>query len=287
MGCLNAGAGFKHWFANIHFSGQCNRNCFFCIGQWMQGQDMNNNLNEYPLKGYDKFISDVIANDVREIYLTGTNTDPMLYKHLPALVGDLRAKAPKALIGIRTNGATILNNLDLWHLFDESCISITSFDKEIYKQTMGCGKPPNLEEIVKNTKHDLLKINIVITHKTTKDDILNSVKVIADAGVRKVNIREPYGQSHVGNPLKDLEPISFVHGMPLYLIYGVEVCYWDVHFVEVESINLYADGRISYDYSVTKGHSEKFGDVQPQEKFGQGRQAAQWLGTKSCQQPPL
>lgn len=281
MGCLNAGSGFTHWFANIHFSGQCNRSCFFCIGQWMPGQDMNNNLNDYPLKGYDQFMNHVIKNNVKEIYFTGTNTDPMLYKHIPNLIKDIRCRVPDALIGIRTNGATILSNLDQWNMFDEACLSITSFNKDIYKKTMGSGEPPKLKDIVDKTKFKQLKINIVLTHENTEDDILLSVREVKKAGIFKINLREPYGQSRIGNPLKNRKSSGSIHGMPIYIIEGVAVVYWDVHFVEVESINLYADGHISFDYSVTKGHSIKYGDVQPQENFGYGRQRKQWIGTKS------
>jgi len=36
--------------------------------------------------------------------------------------------------------------------------------------------------------------------------------------------------------------------MPRYDYKGVDVTYWDVHYVRVESVILYANGNVSLDY---------------------------------------
>lgn len=53
------------------------------------------------------------------------------------------------------------------------------------------------------------------------------------------------------------------------------VTYWDVHYVEVESVNLYANGLVSETYPVTAGHHPT-GFVLDQSHFGVGRQSEQW-----------
>lgn len=58
--------------------------------------------------------------------------------------------------------------------------------------------------------------------------------------------------------------------------------YWDVHHVEVESVNLYANGRVSETYPITEGHSDK-GFVNPQWMFPGGRLTEQWKGRKNPQ----
>lgn len=50
-----------------------------------------------------------------------------------------------------------------------------------------------------------------------------------------------------------------------------------MHYTEVESVNLYANGRISHDYPITRGCSPD-GVVMGQEHFRHsGRQHPQWL----------
>lgn len=71
---------------------------------------------------------------IREINLTGSNTDPLLYRHIPELRGYLEAVIPDLIFGVRTNGALALRRIKekVWQLFDKASISITSFDPEIY-----------------------------------------------------------------------------------------------------------------------------------------------------------
>src|SRR5437762_5702074 len=104
MGCLNSEGQFFHWFANIHLSGPCNRACYFCIGQHMMELDPLNNLNLWPLKNIDEFLDCCLDKDVNEINLTGSNTDPLLYNHIPELKAYLEENIPNLIFGIRTNG---------------------------------------------------------------------------------------------------------------------------------------------------------------------------------------
>jgi hypothetical protein len=54
----------------------------------------------------------------------------------------------------------------------------------------------------------------------------------------------------------------------------------DVHYVEVESVNLYANGQVSITYPITKGYDPS-GEVLPQYRFPGGRIHEQWLETNS------
>lgn len=61
----------------------------------------------------------------------------------------------------------------------------------------------------------------------------------------------------------------------------MEIAYWDVHYVEVESVNLYANGVVSEDYPVTRGHDPIYGNVKDQGNYlKSGRQQEQWLSAK-------
>jgi len=277
MGCLNHGQGFSHWFGNIHFSGPCNRACYFCIGQHMMALDALNNLDKWPLEGIDEFIVECQKHGVREINVTGSDTDPLLYKHMAKLKEYLKQHIPDLIFGLRTNGALIVSKPEVWALFDKASITIQSLDPTIYKKMMGKGSVPDLEKILYMKGPDRVKINIVLGPENTENgDVFETVMGLSRLGYKTVNLREPYGQARIGNPFEGyLQPTGYRLGMPYYNYRSVDVTYWDVHFVEVESVNLYASGRISVEYPISKGHAPT-GVVLSQDNWTHGRHVEQW-----------
>jgi pyruvate-formate lyase-activating enzyme len=294
MGCLNSKGSFSHWFANIHLSGPCNRSCYWCIGQHMMALDGENNLDTYPLKNFDKFVKACTDRSIGEVNLTGTNTDPLMYKHLPRLTQALREAIPGVKLGLRTNGALALKNMDEVRLFDKISFSIHSHDPVVYRKIMGQGTPPFLFDIMPKLSDKAVKINMVLCPENMKDDgWLESMLSFIGDGVKTINLREPYGQPHIGNPMESelakklgFERLADFLGMPQYEVGGAKVTYWDVHYVHVESVNLYANGNISEDYPVTRGH-DVTGDVKDQSNFTGGRVRDQWITLKKKNENPL
>ena len=276
MGCLNSTGQFNHWFGNIHLSGPCNRACYFCIGQHMMALDPLNNLDKWPLDNLDGFMRGCRERGVREINLTGSNTDPLLYRHHAELTTVLRSELPGVKLGIRTNGVLATQRAESWALYDKASVSVTSLTPELYRATMGMGEPPDIRAILALKPEMPVKVNIVLCPETVNSgDIAKTLDALADAGVRVVNLREPYGQPHIGTPLAN--PVGERLGMPRYDWLGMDVTHWDVHYVEVESVNLYANGRVSETYPITKGHAPT-GEVRGQENFRtSGRVRQQWL----------
>jgi len=274
MGCLNADNGFEHWFANIHLSGLCNRSCYFCIGQHMMSLDRYNVLNEWPLPNLEEFLSQCKTRQVKEICLTGTNTDPALYRHQEKLCQYLRDRMDVPL-AIRTNA--VKYDKSTFSLWDKASITLCSFDSKIYKLMMGSGCPPDLKKILQENPQVDIKINIVLGRENVDTlDFFDTLRKLSSLGIKRVNLREPYGQPHIGNPMPSECFKRHKLGMPLYEFDGMEVMYWDVHYVEVESVNLYANGRISVTYPITKGHDDK-GEVHEQSFFPGGRIVEQWV----------
>jgi MoaA/NifB/PqqE/SkfB family radical SAM enzyme len=283
MGCLNSQGQFEHWFANIHLSGPCNRACYFCIGQHMMALDPLNNLDTFPLKNLNNFTAQLVQKGINEVNVTGSNTDPLLYKHTLQLKEYLLRYIPNLKFGIRTNGVLALPRFDIMDLYDKGSISVTTFNEDLYVKTMGMGAPPPLTAIVKRFAPRRLKANVVLCPETVQSgDIFNTIDTCLEAGIQVVNFREPYGQPHIGDPCGGKLALERIHlGMPSYDYHGMEVTYWDVHYVEVESINLYANGTISSLYPITKGHDPVYGNVKGQENFVKsGRVTKQWLKVK-------
>lgn len=279
MGCLNDSDEWKHWFANIHLSGPCNRRCYFCIGQHMMALDSLNSLDTPPseMSGMGKFIEEVNLRGIKEIDLTGTNTDPCLYRHHVALVDFLRESVPGAILGIRTNGSAHVHEIGL---YDKGSITICSTDYATNLEMMG-GPPPDLGELAFHADLSKFKINCVLgPRNANKANVLGLVSLANKYGMTRLNLREPYGQAHVGYFFMDEPEGEILQGtVPIWTVDGVSVAYWDVHTVGVRSVNLYANGRVSMDYPVTRGHVEN-GIVRPQKEFeGHARRTKQWVRT--------
>jgi len=286
MGCLNSQGQFSHWFGNIHLSGPCNRSCYFCIGQHMMALDPLNNLNVWPLKNIDYFIMACVSKGVNEVNITGSNTDPLLYKHTLKLKNYLQSKIPQLVFGVRTNGVLIKQRQDIWNAYDKASITVCSINPNTSMKMMG-GVSPDIREVLSLSRGKDLKVNVVLGPENTGEnvsDLVNTLDYLTSLGIKRINLREPYGQPHIGDPLANncgSHP-DIVLGMPVYhwLHNGntCEVIYWDVHYVEVESVNLYANGKVSTTYPITKGHCDETGKVLDQSNFANaGRIREQWI----------
>jgi molybdenum cofactor biosynthesis enzyme MoaA len=91
-------------FANILFAGPCNLRCPYCIGRQIDPGLNRDNLNDFPLRNLDRFVHLLQSNYVTDIILTGTTTDPQLYRHQTRLLAWLRAQIPGAHVALHTNG---------------------------------------------------------------------------------------------------------------------------------------------------------------------------------------
>lgn len=277
MGCLNDDDRWKHWFANIHLSGPCNRRCYFCIGQHMMAVDSLNTLHRFPLPGLSEFVNRVLDKGIKEVDVTGTNTDPLLYDHTEKIAGFLRTFIPGVTLGVRTNGA---QHADRLRFYDKGSITICSTDYHRNLEIMG-GPPPDLGYLADYADLSKFKVNMVLTPETARfDEAVEMARLASMWGITRINLREPYGQPHIGcafmgkpggSVLQDTVPYWDFPGM------NVRVFYWDVHTVAVRSVNVYANGRVSETYPITKGYDPS-GEVKRQEDFPMvGRHNAQWV----------
>lgn len=279
MGCLNDGDKWKHWFANIHLSGPCNRRCYFCIGQHMMALDSFNTLDTKAadMNGMGEFLESCMLHNVKEVFLTGTNTDPALYRHHKELVEFLKVNM-EIPVGVRTNGTAHVSELSY---YDKGNITICSLDPSTNLKMMG-GQPCDLGEIALHVRDiSRWKINCVLgPENSNSQTIIELVEACSKYGIPRINLREPYGQPHVGSEfISEMAPVKkriLQDTVDVYDFGDVDVSYWDVHYVAVRSVNLYASGRVSKDYPITKGHVEN-GIVCAQNNFDHGRHNKQWI----------
>jgi pyruvate-formate lyase-activating enzyme len=259
MGCLDhPDTKFDHWSSNIHFSGPCNLDCYYCIGQFMPQLENHNSLNTAPedMAGLDKFIAEVKARGIHEVTLTGTNTDPLLYKHIAALAEYLRAEIPNLRLGIVTNGQKLWHwNSALAKTFSRVVLSVPTFDRDLYKTIEGGGHPPSMKawRSALIMSQPIFEVNVILLPEVLPG-LWRTIANLIGHKVPRVNLREPYGFQRAGNPMMPALPDTHIFGQPQYSMGNTVLTYWDVYRVQIQSVNLFANGTVTTDYAVTRGY---------------------------------
>jgi len=237
-------------FANLLFAGPCNARCPFCIGKQIDPRREPPNLNEYPPRGLARFLGLIREHDVREVVLTGTNTDPLLYAPLERLLDDLRAGLPAGTrLGLHTNGRLAPARIDLVRRFDKLCVSVPSFDPVIYRAAMGVEGVPDVGEIMAQSGLPV-KLSCLVTE-------INRVEIPAyldhcrAVGAQRVVLRKPFGERRNWSELLSgnwKAPIEERFGCPVYGWEGVQVTLWNFEHAQIGSLNLFSSGEISAEY---------------------------------------
>jgi len=207
-------------FANILFGGPCNRSCPFCIGKLLPDRVNQSNLDDFPPKAIEAFISEVNRLGIRQIVFTGTTTDPQLYRHESALLRLLRERVTTgAQYSVHTNGVLALRKRSIFNQYDRACISFPSFLPATYEKMMGTRSVPDLAAIITQSRIPV-KVSCVVNEHNVReiDSFLERCRQI---GVQRLVLRNLYGQACQwqlpgGLPIKSHyrgNPVHDFHGM--------------------------------------------------------------------------
>ena len=242
-------------FGNILFSGPCNQKCPFCIGH--QLKETSNNLRKEALNNLDTFISLIKQSQTSKIILTGTRTDPQLYKYEDKLLERLRSQLPNVHISLHTNGLLAVPKLKTFRLYNSCTISINSFDPQTYRKLHGVKQMPDLKTILKEASHVPVKLSCVLT-----EDNINQVEeylqTVKEVGIKRVAFRHLYGDQRRW-PIRAFEnktPIKYHQSNPVYDFDGVQVTHWIFDSTSGRSLNLFSDGTLSDEYLLTKAPNQ-------------------------------
>jgi len=238
-------------FANILFAGPCNRACPFCIGKLVPPEASADNLGAYPPPGIEAFIEVVNRERITQIVLTGTTTDPQLYRHESRLVNMLRERLhPQARLSVHTNGVLALKKIEVFNRYDRACISFPSFRSETYATMMGSPRVPDLEGILRVATIPV-KVSCVVNEHNVAEipDFLAECRRI---GVPRLVVRKLFGETRDWPILRDLPIVGAYRGNPVMTYAGMEVTYWDFDLSQCRSINLFANGTLGTSYLLTQ-----------------------------------
>lgn len=238
-------------FANILFAGPCNAFCPNCIGKQIDSSLSVNNLNTRPLKNLDTFINTLNKTNIKEISLTWTITDPLLYTHQEELIECLRNNIPWSKLSIHTNWRLIKKMPNIFNLYDRAAISIPSFHDDIYQILMGTKGIPNIENIIK-LSHIPIKISTLITD-INRHDTKNFIELCHQKWVKRLVLRKLFWEKRLLHNLIDIDSIpitytwSFMHNS-VYDYNEMEVTLWEFESTENICYNLFSDWTISDTY---------------------------------------
>ncbi len=244
-------------FANILFSGRCNRSCPFCIGKTIPESVNIDNLSLYPLINQDVFLSRLIETETRNVVFTGTISDPQLYEFEIRLIEEIKKQIPFSKISLHTNGALAQKKNHEFNSYDKACISFPSFEKKTYKAMMGSENVPDLEKILSKSKIEV-KISAIITEHNISE-IDNFFLRLSLLGIKRLVLRKLFGEKRIWNLFQGISPVRFFRNNPVYDIDGMEVTYWDFDDTDCKSFNLFPNGVIgtSYLLTETKGFAKR------------------------------
>lgn len=238
-------------FANILFAGPCSARCPFCIGKQIAPALNTPNLDIFPPRNLDTFIAMVWEHRIRQIVLTGTTTDPQLYRYEEDLLTYLRQVLPgDCQFSLHTNARQALLKMTVFNQYDRVSISFPSFDPLTYRRMMGVPNPPDLAAILHQARVPV-KISCLVDEPNACE-IPAFLARCQSIGVRRLVLRKLYGEQRSWANLLPATPawtgLGVYRGNPVYDYRGMEITLWDFDQTESTSINLFADGTLGTTY---------------------------------------
>jgi len=246
--------GKRYDFANILLAGPCNLRCPCCIGRQVDPALNRDNLDEFPLRNLDAFLALLRRHRVDQVVLTGTTTDPQLYRHEAHLLGRLREQLPGVRISLHTNGQLALKKLDVFNRYDRVAISLPSFAPDTYEQMTGSRRVPDLQEILRLARVPVKVSCLIDSPNAGQLDTL--LARCCELGIRRVVLRQLYGDARRWAFPAALVPVGGYRGNPVFDYRGVEVTYWNFGDSTSTSLNLFSDGTISAEYLLTRAEGK-------------------------------
>lgn len=260
-------------FANINLLGQCNADCYFCLGKDISEQlKGKNQLNIHysNWNNFEYFLRQCKINRVSKLYLTGQTADGLQYKYLDEIIDHLQNN--NFTVGVRTNGYLAEKKTrSINKMTDEIGYSIHSLIPEKNKIIMGKDYIPNWEKIIPLSGENV-RVSIVL-NRYNIDEFDNLIDFISSfKNVKYIQIRRISTDTRIELLQKDIDMYEEFYNnfktknkqtgnlflAEQYTIKGKEVNFWRTVETRCNSLNYFTDGTCSNEYFIVEGYLRNY-----------------------------
>ena len=259
-------------FANINLLGKCNVDCYFCLGKDIPELLSKHNQLQVPFsewKNFEKFISRCVDLNITKLYITGQNTDSLLYAYLDELVETLQTIG--FTVGLRTNGYLAKQKIiTINKCLNSTGYSIHTLNPETNMKIMGRKDLPDWRHIIPFTQRP--RVSIVINRYNVNEFFNIMAYLSRFKNIRYVQVRRVSTDKRIEELMPDIveyERLFFFvnrhfpmkkkfYDAEVYTIYNMETVFWRTVQTSVNSINYFTDGTISEEYFVIEGYLKNY-----------------------------
>ena len=261
-------------FANINLLGHCNVRCYFCLGEDIADQLAPHDQRKVHFldwRNFEAFLAECHGSGIKKVYVTGQNTDSLIYEHLDALIAHLQGRGFR--VGLRTNGYEAAGMLDVINRCNCSVgYSIHSLRKTTNRMILGRSDRPDWETIIPGTEHPRVSIVLNRCNRFEFWELLRYLRQFPN--VRYVQVRRVSTDTRVDELAPDIIAYEQVYtdvrqifpvkqtlwgDADVFDIYGMDVVFWRTVKTTVNSFNYFTDGTCSKSYFVVEGYLENMG----------------------------
>lgn len=259
-------------FANINLLGPCNVDCYFCLGKdidevWKHENQTKTHWKDW--KNFPEFLRKCEAAGIKNLYVTGQNTDALVYKHLSSLIYFLQ-EIHNFDVGVRTNGYLAHRHIDTLNKCRRSVgYSIHTLKPEVNWDIMRRKDLPVWDQLLTDTKQT--RVSIVL-NRYNEGELESLIKYISQfKSVKYIQVRKICTDTREEFLYEDAVLYEKVaeryheaykedrkfYGASCYQINDKEVVFWRTVKTSIGSFNYYTDGSYTDDYFVIEGYQNK------------------------------
>lgn len=262
----------KIHYGEILFVGPCNLKCFYCLGHEMHKSVYESNLMRLHFsewKNFKSWLEELREHNAPVVYLSSTNSEPLLYPYMAELIRYLQGWGFK--VGIRTNGSldtTVCNLCD-----EEISLSLQSFNPDTFKKITGVPLTFDFLANLRKIKSSNVRVSIVV-NRYNKDEIFDMLDELTKFKLAYVQLRQRYLYYWEDTSIEEDQDAINEIGGKLYENYkilgrykketldydykGMKVSLWWTVFSKkaIMSSNYWTNGKITHNNLLIEGYEE-------------------------------
>lgn len=255
-------------YGEILFVGKCNFQCFYCLGHEMHESTKCNTLSTHfsLWPNFGKWLVDLHMNNVKTIYLSSTNSEPLLYAYLSELIDFLEDDGFN--VGIRTNGS--LDTTICSKCKEEVSLSLQSLNYDTFEKITNVMLSFDFLENLRKIQSDNLRVSIVV-NRYNYTEIFDMLDKLKDFNLRYVQLRQCYKYyetdiqpdidafRNVVEKLKSYPVKGNFNESVIYDVNGLAVSVWETVFKKssISSSNYWTNGVITNNNLLVEGYEDE------------------------------